>query len=383
MGFGILQMYKLLKKSTRSKARLGKLKTKHGDINTPFFMPIATRGAVKTLTTEEVKDLKAQIVLSNTYHMLLTPGLQVLKKFKGLHNFMNWPGPILTDSGGFQVFSLSKLRKIAKKGAEFSDPKTGKKYLLTPKKVLEIQNIIGSDIRMVLDVCTPHPCTKKEAEKAVELTTLWACKSIQGRDVQGRRKREEGMSLLFGIVQGSTYKDLRLKSAHELTKLKFDGYAVGGLAVGEGTSKMLEVLNYTVPELPENKPRYLMGVGKPEEIVEAVKQGIDMFDCVIPTREARHGRIYVWKKLRTTNSELRSMNFYKNLNILNKKFAKDLKPIDPNCKCLACKNYSRAYLRHLFKTSDPLGWRLATLHNLNFYIQLMDEIRSKIKKGLL
>lgn len=365
-------MFKLLKKSSKSKARLGTLKTKHGDIKTPFFMPIATKGAVKTLTAEEVKDLDAQIILSNTYHLLLAPGLEVLKKFKGLHNFMNWQRPILTDSGGFQVFSLSKLRKISKKGAEFSDPKSGQKYLLTPKKVLEIQNIIGSDIRMVLDVCTPHPCTKKEAEKAVDLTTLWAQKSKH-------YKLKATSYKLFAIIQGSTYKDLRLQSAKKLVNLNFDGYAVGGLAVGEGTSQMLKVLDYTVPELPENKPRYLMGAGKPEEIVEAVKRGIDMFDCVIPTREARHGRLYIWKG-RDAKSCV-STYIYKNMNILNKKFEKDLKPIDPNCNCPACKKYSRGYLRHLFKTGDALGLRLATLHNLNFYLELMKGIRQGIKNN--
>ncbi|MFH1610612.1 MAG: tRNA guanosine(34) transglycosylase Tgt [Patescibacteria group bacterium] len=366
-------MFKINKKSKKSKARLGELKTIHGKIKTPFFMPIATKGSVKSLSSDEFLD--SQIILSNTYHLYLQPGLKVLKKFKGLHNFMNWQGPILTDSGGYQVFSLSErtrngksLRKISKKGVEFKSFLDGSKHMFTPEKVQEIQDIIGSDIKMVLDVCSPHPCSKRQAEKDMELTHLWAEKSLEYH-----RKKSKNDNLLFGIVQGSVYKDLRIKSAKFLSNLDFDGLAIGGLAVGESNDLMYKVLKYTLPEIPENISRYLMGVGKPENIIESVKQGIDMFDCVIPTREARHGRLYRFK-----NNGL-SGKFYEVININNAKYKESKESINKN----NVKEYSLGYLHHLFKAQEPLVLRLASLNNIKFYLDLMEKVRQKIKQDKL
>jgi len=383
-------MFKLLLSSKKSNARLTELKTPHGKIMGPFFMPIGTRAAVKNLTTEELKSINSQIILSNTYHLLLRPGVTLMKKYGGLHKFMNWPGPILTDSGGFQVFSLAKHRKISPQGVKFQDPQNGKSYFITPKKAIEIQQTIGSDIMMVLDECPPYPATKEYVKNSLQLTTQWAKKCHQ------QWQKEESITkkkqLLFGIVQGSVYQDLRIESAKQLKKLNFSGYAVGGVAVGEPREKMKEILSWTVPELPKNKPRYLMGVGRPEEIVEAVKQGIDMFDCVIPTREARHGRLYLWTHQQRrgvsaspsqSGTEARLIRlegkFYQTININNAKFAKDLSSINNT----NLKQYSKAYLHHLFKTNEMLGMRLATLNNLNFYLDLMSKIRQAIKEGKL
>jgi queuine tRNA-ribosyltransferase len=380
-------MFKLLRKSKKSSARLTRLITSHGTIFGPFFMPIATKGAVKNLTTDELKDLGAQIVLSNTYHLMLAPGSSIIKKIGGLHNFMNWPGPILTDSGGFQVFSLGKIRKIDEKGVTFSDPQSGKKYLLTPKESVKIQNELGVDIIMAFDEVAGYPAAKDKIKKAMERTSRWAdiCKKEHSKISQKKSK-------LFGIIQGGVYEDLRHKSTEDLLKIGFDGYAIGGVAVGEPREKMREILDWAVPNLPENKPRYLMGLGKPEEIVQAVKLGIDMFDCVIPTREARHGRLYLWssnlslrggsQRRTTKQSRLlpphfvrgRNDNWYKTLNITNAKYATDFSPINNT----NLKQYSKAYLHHLFRTNEPLGMRLATLNNLDFYLSLM----SKIRKGI-
>ena len=272
---------------------MGILKTAHGDIPTPFFMPLATKAAVKNLTADEVKGLGAEIILANTYHLYLQPGLKVLEKIGGLHKLMNWSGPILTDSGGFQVFSLAKIRKIMPYGVEFSSPINGSKHVLTPKKVLEIQKIIGSDIAMILDVCPSSKENKSKIKAAVDLTTIWAKEASQ--EIKKTRKPENNKSrnqLFFGIIQGGLYKDLRLKSLNDLVSLGWDGYAIGGLAVGESPKEMYKVLDYLTPAMPKDKPRYLMGVGTPANIIEAVKRGVDMFDCVIPTREARHGRLY-------------------------------------------------------------------------------------------
>ena len=385
-------MFKIIRKSKISRARVGISKTAHGEIKSPFFMPIATRGAVKNLTSDELKKLNAEIILSNTYHLLLRPGINLIKKAKNLHNFINWPGPILTDSGGFQIFSLAKHRKITKKGVKFRDPQNGKKYFLSPELAIKIQQILGSDIAMVLDECAPYPATKSYIEKSVALTTKWAarCKSAYSKWQIANRKSNKRYAisnkpLLFGIIQGGIYKDLRIKSAKEIVKLAFNGYAIGGVAVGEPREKMKQVLNWVLPELPENKPRYLMGVGKPEEIVEAVKQGIDMFDCVIPTREARHGRLYLFtftnsKRIKTNNTRiLAGCGFYKTINIQNAKYKNDLSPINST----NLKQYSKAYLHHLFRTNEPLGMRLATLNNLNFYLGLMATIRQLIRVGKL
>jgi len=383
--------FTLLKQSKKSQARLGKLKTAHGTLKTPFFMPIATKGAVKNLAAEDIRELRSGILLSNTYHLYLTPGMEVMKKAGGLHKFMDWKGAILTDSGGFQVFSLSKIRKIMPGGVEFRSHLDGSKHYLTPKKVLEIQKIIGSDIAMVLDVCPPSTASMEEIEAAVKLTTIWAKKA---KIVNCKLKIEN----LFGIVQGGIYKDLRQKSLNDLIKLNFDGYAVGGLAVGESNSEMYKVLDYLAPQMPKEKPRYLMGVGTPENIVEAVKRGMDMFDCVIPTREARHGRLYVnlpqapsfvrrGENLANNNLPLRrgggrrpvGLKFYQTINITNAKFKTDFSPINQT----NLKQYSKAYLHHLFKTGEPLAMRLATMNNLEFYLRLMEEIRSDIKQGKL
>ncbi|NMB48631.1 tRNA guanosine(34) transglycosylase Tgt [Candidatus Kuenenbacteria bacterium] len=429
-------MFKLSKQSKKSSARFGILTTPHGEIETPFFMPIATKGSVKALATEDLKNLGADIVLANTYHLYLQPGLEVLKKFGGLHKFMGWNGPILTDSGGYQVFSLgnkfnqsrstvipdlignpekskskkeldprvslaelnsrspeddsvlNSLVKINHNGVEFRSFLDGSKHLFTPEKVQKIQDIIGSDIKMVLDVCSPHPCSKKQAEVDLMLTHEWAQRALEyhkkHRPRKNNRATKQGNNLLFGIVQGSTYKDLRIKSAKFLSALDFDGLAIGGLAVGEENKKMYQVLDYTIPELPADKPRYLMGVGKPENIIEAVKRGVDMFDCVIPTREARHGRLYIFKNQNSTSKtqKLRG-NFYNVINILNSKYKKYPQPLDKNCACELCQNYSAGYLHHLFKASEPLALRLATLHNVNFYLKMMKSIRNNIKTNRL
>src|SRR3989344_2948822 len=284
-------MFKVIKKSKLSKARLTELKTSHGTIVGPFFMPIATKAAVKNLTASELEELGSQIILSNTYHLMLNPGITVIKKARGLHHFMNWTRPILTDSGGFQVFSLANLRKVKEKGVYFSDPQSGKKYLLTPEKSIQIQNDLGVDIIMVLDDVVGYPAKKIKVKEAMERTIRWAkrCRS----QIASHKSPP-----LFGIVQGGIYQDLRIQSTKDLVELNFDGYAIGGGAVGEPREKMKQILNWVIPKLPTNKPRYLMGLGKPEESVEAVKQGIDMFDCVIPTREARHGRLYLRPQMR-------------------------------------------------------------------------------------
>jgi len=358
--------FKILKKDKQSKARIGLLKTIHGEIRTPFFMPIATKGSIKGVAPGELKDLEAQIILANTYHLYLRPGHKLIEKLGGLHKFMNWSGPVLTDSGGFQVFSLAKINKVSDQGVDFQCDIDGGHCFLSPEKSIEVQMSLGSDIMMVLDDVVPYPCDHRRAKEAVERTTRWAQRS---RNYLAR-------SMLFGIVQGSVYKDLRLKSACDLVKLDFDGYAIGGLAVGEPKGEMWEVLDYLIPELPEDRPRYLMGLGKPEDIVEAVKRGIDMFDCVIPTRNARHGALFVWTKSNAIRGK-----FYHVLKIKNQEFAEDKESIDKTCDCYTCQNFSRAYLKHLFMTEDPLGQRLATIHNLRFYLRLMEKIRKEIEKS--
>ncbi len=398
-------MYKLLKKSKKTQARIGILTTPHGRIETPFFMPIATKASVKALTANDVTDLGAQIILANTYHLYLQPGLEIIKKFGGLHKFMNWPGPILTDSGGYQVFSLGEKKKYGPSGENFQGPKSryltktndenlslvkitndgvefksfidGSKHFFSPEKVQDIQDVLGSDIKMVLDVCSPHPCAKSQAEHDMKLTHEWAKRAIEYHNLRSKKQELRSKGLLFGIVQGSVYKDLRLKSTKFLSNLNFDGLAIGGLAVGEDNKKMYSVLDYTLPVLPSNKPRYLMGVGRPENIIEAVKRGIDMFDCVIPTREARHGRLYKMQK--TINKK----QFYEIININNAKFKKDIKPIDKNCDCELCRNYSAGYLHHLFKAGEPLALRLATSHNVKFYLKLMTTLRELIQNNKL
>lgn len=366
----------------------------HGAVSTPFFLPIATKGAVKNITPEELKDLGAEIILGNTYHLWLRPGHELIREIGGLHHFMNWSGPILTDSGGYQVFSLgAKVAlgygekasehlsplpgvTILEKGVRFTDPTDGKKCFLTPEESIEIQLALGSDIIMALDECPPYPCSREYALQSLERTTRWAkrCKKYFDKKISNS---ESSRPLLFGIIQGSVYKDLRIKSAKQLLELDFDGYAIGGVAVGEPREKMSEVLKWVLPLLPETKPRYLMGLGRPEEIVWAVERGIDMFDCVIPTRNGRHGSLFVWnmpKAQLSVNRKLGSRSekkFYQTISITNEKFKKDFDPIDKNCHCYTCQNYSRAYLRHLFVVGEPLAQRLASIHNLKFYLDLM------------
>jgi len=361
-------MLTLLKQSKKSQARLGKVVTAHGVIKTPFFMPIATKAAVKTLSAADVDHLGADIILSNTYHLYLQPGLEILKKAGGLHKFMNWDKPILTDSGGFQVFSLSKIRKIIEGGVEFQSHIHGSRHLLTPNKVLEIQKIIGSDIAMILDICPSSVAPHVEISQAVTTTTEWAKLAKKHHATLAKHQK------MFAIVQGGLHRDLRLRSVEELVALDFDGYAIGGLAVGEGAQEMYDVLSYTAPALPKNKPRYLMGVGTPDNIVQAVRYGVDMFDCVIPSREARHGRLYLWKG----KGDVPKPKFYETINITSAKYKKDFSMIETKLG-----TYSKAYLYHLFKTSEPLGQRIATSINVEFYLELMKRIRGAIKEGRL
>ncbi|MFH0853091.1 MAG: tRNA guanosine(34) transglycosylase Tgt [bacterium] len=365
--------FQLVQGSKKSQARMGRLKTKHGLVATPAFMPIATRGSVRSLEIDALTALKASIILSNTYHLWIKPGLNLINRAGGLHKFMNWAGPILTDSGGYQVFSLSKFRKITDQGVKFRDNQDGTMRLLTPERAMSIQAILGSDIAMVLDEVPSYNSSRQVIQSAVTRSTAWAKRCLKAKSLPGQ--------LVFSIIQGGTHKDLRINHARELIKLPFDGYAVGGLAMGESTqmqAKMIyQALNWVVPELPINKPRYLMGVGPPDQIVQAVSQGIDMFDCVLPTRNARHELLYIWKSGNLNGK------FWESLNISKSRYKNDLRPIDQRCDCSTCLSYTRAYLRHLFATQDPLAQRLATIHNLRFYLRLMDEIRQAIKQGKL
>jgi len=361
--------------------RIGVLMTKNGSIATPFFMPIATRGAVKNVIPKELKNIGAEILLGNAYHLWLRPGDQLVKKAGGLHCFMDWDGPILTDSGGFQIFSLgSKAQnnfgkngvKLTEAGVEFRDPTDGNAYFMSPEKSIEIQLNLGSDIIMALDECPPYPCDYAYAKQSLELTMRWAirCHEFFHRKMdEEKEKYRNGRPLLFGIVQGSVYEDLRQESARRLVEVGFDGYAIGGVAVGEPREKMNDIPKWVLPILPEDKPRYLMGLGRPDEIVRAVGEGVDMFDCVIPTREGRHGRLFIWK------NETLDGDFYETININNEKFKEDFTPVDVKCDCLLCCRYSRAYLRHLFAIKEPLALRLASLHNLKFYLDLMKKLR--------
>lgn len=336
-------------------ARRGRLDFARGAVETPAFMPVGTYGTVKAMTPEELKEIGAQIILGNTFHLMLRPGTDIIKKHGDLHDFMHWDGPILTDSGGFQVFSLAKMRKITEEGVTFSSPVDGSKVHLTPEVSMQVQKDLGSDIVMIFDECTPFPATHDEAKDSMQLSLRWAKRS---KDAHG-----DNPSALFAIVQGGMYEDLRQESANTLTDIGFDGYAIGGLSVGEPADERNKVLDDCVPHLPEDKPRYLMGVGKPQDLIEGVKRGIDMFDCVIPTRNARTGYLY-------TNSGI--------LKIRNAKYAEDTSPIDESCGCYTCKNYSRAYLRHLDKCKEILGARLNTIHNLYYFQQLMLSIRTAL-----
>ena len=354
--------YELLHVCKQTGARRGVIHTPHGDIQTPIFMPVGTQATVKSMTPEELKEeVKAQIILSNTYHLYLRPGHKLVEEAGGLHEFMRWNRPILTDCGGFQVFSLSDLRTISEDGVEFKSHLDGSKHMFTPEKVMEIENSLGADIIMSFDECCPYPSTYEYAKNSMERTTRWAerCKKAhQKPDKQG----------LFGIVQGGMYKDLREKSAKDLVAMDFPGYAVGGLSVGEPLDLMCEVLEHTTQFLPENKPRYLMGVGTPDYLLEAAVRGIDMCDCVLPTRIARNGTAMTWNG---------------KVVVRNATYEKDWGPLDPECDCYTCKNYTRAYIRHLVKTNEILGIRLLSIHNLRFLTKLMERVREEIENDNL
>lgn len=339
-------------------ARLGTLKTPHGDVSTPAFMPVGTQAAVKALTPEQLRCLGAEIILSNTYHLYVRPGHQLIAALGGLHRFMNWHGPILTDSGGFQIYSLGNLRKITEDGADFQSHIDGSRHFLNPESAVAIQEALGSDLMMCLDECIAYPASPEEAEKALGRTSRWALRCKQSR-------RGEGQAL-FGIVQGGVYPNLRRRSAEELTAIGFDGYAIGGLSVGEPKELMLENLEVTAPLLPAAQPRYLMGVGTPEDLVEGVYRGIDLFDCVMPTRSARNGLLF-------TNEE--------KVVIKNARYREDGSPIDNTCDCYTCQHYSRAYLRHLYVAGEILAMTLNTIHNLRHYLRLMERIREAIHQG--
>jgi len=348
--------YEFIKQCKQSGARLGRVHTPHGIIETPTFMPVGTQATVKTMSPEELKQMETQIILSNTYHLFLRPGHEIVKKAGGLHKFMNWDRPILTDSGGFQVFSLSDRRKITEEGVEFRSHLSGEKLFLSPEKAMEIQNALGPDIMMAFDECPPYPATYEYVKQSTERTSRWAERCIAAHE----RKHDQA---LFGIVQGGMFEDLRVQSAKDLTSMDFPGYAIGGLSVGESKDLMYEVLDYTVPHLPFDKPRYLMGVGSPDALLEGSIRGIDMFDCVLPTRIARNGT---------------TMTSSGRLVIKNAKYAEDFGPLDPKCSCYTCKNYSRAYIRHLLKADETFGIRLTTYHNLHFLTQLMKDVRQAI-----
>ncbi|MSP64831.1 MAG: tRNA guanosine(34) transglycosylase Tgt [Ignavibacteria bacterium] len=350
--------------TTSDLARAGKIFTDHGEIETPMFMPVGTQGSVKALRNDNLESAKAEIILSNTYHLYLRPGTLFLEKFGGLHKFMNWTKPILTDSGGYQVFSLSDIRKIYDEGVEFVSHHDGSKHFFTPAKVVDIQRSIGSDIMMVLDECPPFPSDEKYIKKSLELTLKWAKESKER--FENEKSLYNYKQQLFGIVQGGVYKNLRIESANKLVEINFDGYAVGGLAIGEPAEVMYEILDYTIPNLPKEKVRYVMGVGTPENLIECISRGVDIFDCVLPTRNARNGQLFT--------------RFGK-VNIRNAKYFDDNNPIDKSCKCYLCQNHSRAYLRHLFNTKEILGLHLATIHNISYYLCIIKEARNAILKN--
>ncbi|TXK73475.1 tRNA guanosine(34) transglycosylase Tgt [Paenibacillus sp. N3.4] len=353
--------YEPIKTCKQSGARLGRVHTPHGVVETPAFMPVGTQATVKTMSPEELKTMDAQIILSNTYHLFIRPGHDIVKAAGGLHKFMNWDRPILTDSGGFQVFSLSNMRKITEEGVQFKSHLNGDKLFLSPEKAMEIQNALGSDIMMAFDECPPFPAEYEYVKKSLERTTRWAERCLQAHS----RPEDQG---LFAIIQGGMHEDLRKLSAQQLTSMDFPGYAIGGLSVGEPKHLMYEVLDYTTPLMPANKPRYLMGVGSPDALIEGAIRGIDMFDCVLPTRIARNGTCMT--------SEGR-------LVIRNAKHATDFGPLDPKCSCYTCQNYSRAYIRHLIKADETFGIRLTTIHNLHFLLQLMRDVREAIREDRL
>ena len=350
--------FEIISESTQSRARAGLIETAHGTIETPIFMPVGTLGSVKSVSPEELSAAGAQIILGNTYHLYLRPGCDVIDQFKGLHKFMNWDKPILTDSGGFQIFSLAKLAKLSDEGVTFQSHIDGSKHLLSPEKVIEIQHSLGSDIVMCLDQCIQYPATREETRQALDITTKWA-----DRCHQAWQQSENGYRALFGIVQGGMFKDLRTESAKALLPMDFNGYAVGGLSVGEPIDIMLEIADHILPQLPQHKPKYIMGVGTPQNLIELVSLGADMFDCVLPTRNARNGQLFT----RTGT-----------INISNSKHKHDTQPVEPDCNCYTCQNFSRAYLRHLYMARELLAYRLNTIHNIHYFISFIKQVRAAI-----
>jgi len=357
--------FDLTAKDINSKARAGVLHTDHGVIQTPIFMPVGTQGTVKAVTPYALtNEVKAQIILGNTYHLYLRPGTDILEKAGGLHKFMNWDKPILTDSGGFQVYSLAELRKMRKDGVEFKSHLDGSSHFFTPEKVIGIQRSIGSDILMPLDECVSYPCEYEYAKKSMERTSEWAALNkeafVNSAPLYGNEQ------YLFGIIQGSVFKDLRERSANDLIAMDFDGYSIGGLAVGESADVMYDVVDFTTDIIPAEKPRYLMGVGRPENILESIERGVDMFDCVMPTRNARNSYLFTFNGV---------------LAMKNAAYKDDFTPLDENCGCYTCRNFTRAYLRHLFVSKEILALELATIHNLRFYLDLVTMARERILDG--
>lgn len=353
--------FKIIRKDATCRARAGIMKTAHGELHTPSFMPVGTQATVKTLTSEELKSVGVQGILCNTYHLMLRPGVEIIAKAGGLHKFMNWNGVILTDSGGFQVFSLNELRKVTRKGVEFRSHIDGSKCFLSPQEAMRIQGLLGSDVALCLDECLSYPASYDSACNSVKLTLEWAEIS---KDVHHSFNEEQA---LFGIVQGSVFQDLRAKCIDGLVEIGFDGYAIGGLSVGEPDLLMYEVLRENVWKLPEEKPRYLMGCGTPANLLESIENGVDLFDCVLPTRNGRNGTVF------TSRGKL---------TITNGRYKEDFTPLDDECLCYTCQNYTRAYLRHLFMAREILGMKLASLHNVAFYINLMKKVRESIAEGL-
>jgi len=368
-------MFELLSKDPSSKARRGRLTTGHGVVETPAYMPVGTQGSVKAISSRELIELEAQIVLGNTYHLFVRPGLEVIRKFGGLHRFMNWDGPILTDSGGYQIFSLAKLRKITEEGAHFQNHIDGSAAFISPEIAMEIQATLGSDIAMVLDECPPWPCEYDYAARSLEMTLRWAKRCRDWKEENAERSEPDGQTpnaesrmkqMVFGIVQGATFEELRRTSAQTLAAMDFDGYAIGGVSVGEPEPEMMLAAEWSEPHLPENKPRYAMGLGTPPQMIELIARGVDMFDCVLPTRLARTAAAF------TAGGTL---------NLKNAEFTFQTGPVEEGCACEACRGYSRAYIRHLLKSEEILGLRLLSIHNLHFYLDLMKRARRAIEDG--
>ncbi len=348
--------FKLLHKDKSSKARLGLLNTAHGKVHTPCFVPVGTQATIKALSNDEMKECGTEMIMANAYHLYLRPGEKVLKKAGGLHKFMAWDGPIMTDSGGYQIFSLAVLRKVRKEGVEFKSHIDGSKHFMTPEHIIGFQKILGSDIMMPLDECLHYPVSRNNVEESLKITFDWAKRSKKARATK---------QMLFGIVQGSTYLDLRKRAVEEIVGLDFDGYAIGGVAVGEPQDLIHEVTEYTASALPQNKARYLMGVGTPLDMLDAISEGADLFDCVVPTRNGRNGQAFTWSG---------------ELQLRNAPFKEDFAPVDKKCACYTCRNHTRAYIRHLFNTDEILGLRLVSLHNICFYVKLIETSRKAIKE---